>query len=49
MPPSSDKTHDHDADPGVPFFRTWRGVYVFVFTCFILVVVLLTIFSLVYA
>ena len=49
MPPSSDKTHGNDADPGVPFFRTWRGVYAFVFTCFILVVVLLTIFSFVYA
>jgi hypothetical protein len=38
-----------DDEPGVPFFRTWRGVYGFVFACFIIVVVLLTIFSHVYA
>jgi len=31
-----------DACPtGLPLFRTWRGVYVFVFGCFILWVVLL--------
>ena len=39
----------NDDNPGVPFFRTWRGVYAFVFGSFILVVVLLTIFSRVYA
>jgi hypothetical protein len=39
----------NDDEPGVPLFRTWRGVYAFVFACFILVVVLLTIFSRVYA
>ena len=38
-----------DANPDVPGFRTWRGVYLFVFASFILVVVLLTIFSRVYA
>lgn len=43
-PPPTD-----DDEPGVPFFRTWRGVYGFVFACFIIVVVLLTIFSHVYA
>ena len=39
---------DHPADdesPGVPGFRTWRGVYVFVFGCFVLVVILLAIFT----
>ena len=31
--------------PEVPGFRTWRGVYLFVFGWFVLVVVLLTIFT----
>ena len=39
----------HDESPGVPGFRTWRGVYWFVFACFVLVVVALTIFSRVFA
>ena len=43
-PPSSDPVTD-DKSPGVPGFRTWRGVYLFVFACFVLVVVLLVIFS----
>ena len=38
-----------DERPGVPGFRTWRGVYLFVFAIFVLVVVLLAIFSRVYA
>ncbi len=33
------------APPGVPGFATWRGVYLFVFGWFVLVVVLLAIFS----
>lgn len=41
---------DNDNDsPGVPGFRTWRGVYLFVFGCFILFVIALTIFSRVFA
>ena len=43
QPPSNDD------EPGVPIFRTWRGVYVFVFACFVLIVALLTLFSRVYA
>jgi hypothetical protein len=43
-PPSSDPTAA-DQSPGVPGFRTWRGVYAFVFAFFVLVVVLLAIFS----
>ena len=35
--------------PGVPGFKTWRGVYVFVFACFIAVVIALTIFSKIFA
>ena len=31
--------------PDVPGFQTWRGVYLFVFGWFVLVVVLLTVFT----
>jgi hypothetical protein len=34
--------------PGVPGFRTWRGVYWFVFIAFVAVVIALTIFSRLY-
>lgn len=34
-----------DDDPGVPGFRTWRGVYLLVGACFIAVVVALTVFT----
>ena len=34
-----------DEPPGVPGIRTWRGVYLFVFIWFVLVVVLLAIFT----
>jgi hypothetical protein len=34
-----------DESPGVPGFRTWRGVYLFVFGCFVVVVILLTVFT----
>ena len=34
-----------DAVPGVPGFRSWRGIYLFVFACFVLTVVLLAIFT----
>ena len=42
--PSSD-----DGSTGVPGFRTWRGVYLFVFGCFLLVVIALTLFARFYA
>ncbi len=41
-------TPDHepeDATTGLPGFRTWRRVYLFVFGCFILVVIGLTILT----
>ncbi|MDO8543297.1 MAG: hypothetical protein Q7S40_22905 [Opitutaceae bacterium] len=38
-----------DEPPGVPGFRSWRGVYWFVFLFFVLVVIALTIFSRVHA
>ena len=31
--------------PGVPGFATWRGVYLFVFGWFVLVVILLCVFT----
>ena len=31
--------------PGLPLFGTWRGLYLFVFGWFVLVVVLLTVFT----
>jgi hypothetical protein len=40
--PSSDPDDD---SPGLPGFRSWRGVYVFVLVCFATVVVALTLFS----
>jgi hypothetical protein len=46
--PSPDPVPD-DHSPGVPGFRTWRGVYLFVFIVFVLVVGLLTIFSRLFA
>jgi hypothetical protein len=45
----SPEPSDRDASPGVPGFRTWRGVYLFAFGCFVLVVVLLAIFTRVFA
>jgi hypothetical protein len=38
-PPSSDES------PDVPGFRSWRGVYLFVFIFFVIVVALLAVFS----
>ena len=34
-----------DESPQVPGFHHWRGIYIFVFVVFVLVVALLTIFS----
>ena len=38
-----------DESPGVPGFRTWRGVYWFVLAFFVAIVAALTVFSRVYA
>ena len=38
-----------DESPGVPGFRTWRGVYFFVFGCFVAMVIALTVFTRFYA
>jgi hypothetical protein len=48
--PGMSKEPDSTKDsPGVPGFRTWRGVYLFVFICFILTVLALTWFAHVFA
>ena len=36
---------DENDPPGVPGFRTWRGVYIFVLIFFVLCVVLLALLS----
>jgi len=43
------RMNDKEESPVVPGFRTWRGVYVFVFAAFVLVVIGLAILSRVYA
>jgi hypothetical protein len=35
--------------PDVPGFRTWRGLYLFVFGWFVLVLVLLTVFTVIFS
>lgn len=35
--------------PKVPIFKTWRGVYLFVFGCFVAYVIALAVFTLVYS
>ena len=34
-----------DDSPGVPGFRTWRGVYLFIFGAFVAMVIALTFFA----
>ena len=41
--------HSETESPSVPGFRTWRAVYLFVFGWFVLVVLLLTLFTVMYA
>ncbi len=40
-PPAADEA----SSPGLPGFRTWRGVYLFVLGCFVAVVTLLALFT----
>lgn len=46
VPPAEETAPDEG--PGVPGFRSWRGVYGFVFGFFVAVVIALTIFTHVY-
>lgn len=48
MNPLPDPATD-DKNPGVPGFRTWHGVYCFVFAVFVAVVILLALFSRLFA
>lgn len=43
--PTSRPPSEEEATPGLPGFKTWRGVYVFVIGCFVAYVVLLTLFT----
>ena len=45
VPPSE----PHEDSPGVPGFRSWRGVYLFVLVCFLAMVLALTLFTRFYA
>jgi len=45
MKSTSDDSPASDESPQVPGFRRWRGIYIFVFAVFVLVVALLTIFT----
>jgi hypothetical protein len=47
-PPRADDNPDPES-PGVPGFSTWPAVYLFVFGWFVLVVVLLTLFTAMFA
>ena len=38
-------TPPDDNRPDVPFFRTWRGVYLFVLVCFLATILALTVFT----
>lgn len=49
MRPGDEPPSDDDESPGVPGFRTWRGVYVFVLLTFVVVVAALALFTRVYA
>ncbi len=48
-PPAPAPANDSEAEPGLPGFRTWRGVYVAVLGCFVVVVVLLALFTRAYS
>ena len=50
MRPTAQRDETAEAEPpGVPGFRTWRRLYLFVFGWFVLVVVLLTAFTAIFS
>ena len=48
LSPGADERTDSEP-PEVPGFRTWRGLYGFVFGWFVLVVILLTAFTVIFS
>ena len=40
---------DEAEPPGIPGFGTWRGVYLFVFGWFVVVVILLSVFTAIFS
>ena len=48
LSPDADERTDSEP-PEVPGFRTWRGVYLFVFAWFVLVVIFLTAFTVIFS
>jgi hypothetical protein len=48
LPSGPDERTDSEP-PEVPGFHTWRGVYAFVFGWFVLVVILLTAFTVIFS
>jgi hypothetical protein len=49
IPPANAPRNDRDELTGLPGFRTWRGVYLFVFGCFVLSVLLLLALTVIYS
>jgi len=41
--------YEDEQKPGVPGFKTWRGLYLFVFAVFVVTVAALVVFSQVFA
>jgi hypothetical protein len=48
-PPSRSDERSEAEPPGVPGFGTWRSVYLFVFGWFVLVVILLSVFTAIFS
>jgi len=45
IPPALPDRGPEEQPPDVPGFKTWRGIYIFVFAWFVVVVILLAIFT----
>ena len=45
MTPPRPQPRAADESPGIPGFRNWKGLYLFVFLWFVVVVALLALFS----
>ena len=48
LAPGPDERADSES-PDVPGFRTWRGLYLFVFGWFVLLLALLTVFTVIFS